>query len=184
MEKSSWSPVTRLVPALCLLRWVRKTDKKYLFAFFKQCCGTVTIFAVPVPALVPVSNPAPYLDHSVDSPEPNVYKADTVPWHVCLTIITCIFLPTVTRQEHFLVRWPLASQKCRQNIFFFGVGEREIMFLNRLGSSVADPGSGAFLAPGSGICKKLGSRSGIWDEHPGLYFCIKNIYILWCVTGI
>ena len=79
IDLSLGSAVCTPVPALCLLRWVRKTDQKYLFAFFKQCCGTVTIFAVPVPALVPVSNPAPYLDHSVDSPEPNVYKADTVP---------------------------------------------------------------------------------------------------------
>jgi hypothetical protein len=38
--------------------------------------------------------------------------------------------------------------------------------------SVADPGSGAFLIPGSGMGKKSGSASGIWirDEKPGSYF--------------
>ncbi len=37
--------------------------------------------------------------------------------------------------------------------------------------SVADPGSCAFLTPGSGMGKKSGSESGIriWDEQPGSY---------------
>jgi hypothetical protein len=40
------------------------------------------------------------------------------------------------------------------------------------GSGIRDPGSGAFLAPGSGMGKKSGSGSGIWiqDEQPGSYF--------------
>ncbi len=37
-------------------------------------------------------------------------------------------------------------------------------------SSVAVPGSGAFLTPGSGMGKKPRSGFGIWDEHPGSYF--------------
>ncbi len=37
-------------------------------------------------------------------------------------------------------------------------------------SSVADPGSDAFLTPGSGMGKKSGSGSGIRDEKPGSYF--------------
>jgi hypothetical protein len=40
-----------------------------------------------------------------------------------------------------------------------------LLFIN---TSVADPGSGAFLTPGSGMGKK--SRSGIRDEHTGSYF--------------
>ncbi len=37
-------------------------------------------------------------------------------------------------------------------------------------TSVADPGSGAFLSPGSGMGIKSGSGSGIRDEQPGSYF--------------
>ncbi len=39
-------------------------------------------------------------------------------------------------------------------------------------SSVADPGLGAFLTPGSGIRdgRKSASGSGIRDEQPGSYF--------------
>jgi hypothetical protein len=33
-----------------------------------------------------------------------------------------------------------------------------------------DPGSGAFLTPGSGMGRKSASRSGIRDEQPGSYF--------------
>ncbi len=35
-----------------------------------------------------------------------------------------------------------------------------------------DPGSGAFLTPGSGMGKKSGSGSGIriWDEQPESHF--------------
>jgi hypothetical protein len=33
-----------------------------------------------------------------------------------------------------------------------------------------DPGSGAFLTPGSGIGRKSASGSGIRDEQPGSYF--------------
>jgi hypothetical protein len=36
--------------------------------------------------------------------------------------------------------------------------------------SVADPGSGAFLPPGSGMGKKSGSGIRIRDEPPGSYF--------------
>jgi hypothetical protein len=45
---------------------------------------------------------------------------------------------------------------------------RNISEKRRLRDSVADPGSGAFLNPGSGIGKKIKIR--IRDEHPGLYF--------------
>jgi hypothetical protein len=42
--------------------------------------------------------------------------------------------------------------------------------------SVADPGSGAFLTPGSGI-KKSVSGSGIGDEQPGSYFLeLRNFF--------
>jgi hypothetical protein len=36
--------------------------------------------------------------------------------------------------------------------------------------SVADPGSGAFLTPGSGMGRKSASGSGIRDEQPASYF--------------
>jgi hypothetical protein len=36
--------------------------------------------------------------------------------------------------------------------------------------SVADPGYGAFLTPGSGMVRKSASGSGIRDEQPGSYF--------------
>jgi hypothetical protein len=36
--------------------------------------------------------------------------------------------------------------------------------------SVADPGSGAFLNPGSGVGKKSGSAIRIRDEQLGSYF--------------
>jgi hypothetical protein len=56
------------------------------------------------------------------------------------------------------------------------------------GSCVADPGSGAFLIPESGMGKI--SRSGIRDEHPGSYFrelrnnfWVKNTSILKCGSG-
>jgi hypothetical protein len=41
-------------------------------------------------------------------------------------------------------------------------------FLFMVNPSVADPVSGAFLTPGSGMGTK--SRSGIRDEHPESYF--------------
>ncbi len=37
-------------------------------------------------------------------------------------------------------------------------------------TSVADPGSGAFLTPGSGMGRKSASGSGIRDEQPRSYF--------------
>ncbi len=42
----------------------------------------------------------------------------------------------------------------------------------RVGSSVADPdpGSGAFLTPGSGMGRKSAYGSGIRDKQPGSYF--------------
>jgi hypothetical protein len=36
-------------------------------------------------------------------------------------------------------------------------------------TNVDDPGSGAFLTPGSGMGKKSRSGSEIQDEHPGYY---------------
>ncbi len=48
----------------------------------------------------------------------------------------------------------------------------EALFCSSTFSSVADPGSGAFLTTGSGMGKKSGSRSRIRirDEKPGSYF--------------
>jgi hypothetical protein len=62
-----------------------------------------------------------------------------------------------------------------------GEGEHGIPSLNNhLVFSVADPGPGVFLPldPGSGMEKKSGSRSGIWDEHPRSYFQeLKNSFL-------
>ncbi len=47
-------------------------------------------------------------------------------------------------------------------------------------TSVADPGSGALLTPGSGMGKKSGSGSKIQirDEQPGSYFReLRNIFL-------
>jgi hypothetical protein len=53
---------------------------------------------------------------------------------------------------------------------FVGGGDR--FDINQVSFSVADPGSGAFLTPGSGMGKKSGSGSEIWirDEQSGSYF--------------
>ncbi len=45
-------------------------------------------------------------------------------------------------------------------------------------TSVADPGSGAFLTQGSGMGKNPRSGYWIWDEHPWSYF-----RELWCGPG-
>ncbi len=42
-----------------------------------------------------------------------------------------------------------------------------------------DPGSGAFLTPGSGMGRKSASGSGIWDEQPGSYFLELRNYFFW-----
>ncbi len=50
----------------------------------------------------------------------------------------------------------------------------------KVGTSVADPdpGSGAFLTPGSGMGRKSASGSGIRDEQPGSYFLeLRNFFL-------
>ncbi len=51
-----------------------------------------------------------------------------------------------------------------------------------------DPGSGAFLIPGSRMGKKSGSKSGIRirDEQPGLYFLeLRNNFLgLKCLNSL
>jgi hypothetical protein len=62
-------------------------------------------------------------------------------------------------------------------------------------NSVADPdpGSGAFLTPGSGMGRKSASGSGIRDEQPVSYFLeLRNHffgffgvkYLIWCGSGM
>jgi hypothetical protein len=46
-------------------------------------------------------------------------------------------------------------------------------------TNVTDPGSGAFLTPGSGMGKKSGSGSGIRDEQPGSYFLELRNHFFW-----
>ncbi len=46
-------------------------------------------------------------------------------------------------------------------------------------TSVSDPGSGAFLTPGSGMGRKSASGSGIQHEQPGSYFLeLRNHFFL------
>jgi hypothetical protein len=49
-------------------------------------------------------------------------------------------------------------------------GRRHSAVYAPLPTSVADPGSGAFLTPGSGMGRKSASGSGIRDEQPESYF--------------
>jgi hypothetical protein len=46
-------------------------------------------------------------------------------------------------------------------------------------SSVSDPGSDAFLTPGSGMGRKSASGSGIQDEKPGSYFLELRNNFFW-----
>jgi hypothetical protein len=47
-----------------------------------------------------------------------------------------------------------------------------------LSNSVADPGSDAFLTPGSGMGKKSGAGFGIRYEQPGSYFLeLRNHFL-------
>jgi hypothetical protein len=53
--------------------------------------------------------------------------------------------------------------------------------LHPIAISVADPdpGSGAFLIPGSGMGRKSASGSGIRDEQPGSYFLeLRNHFLV------
>jgi hypothetical protein len=52
--------------------------------------------------------------------------------------------------------------------FLILIRDRIIQIRNTV--RVADPGSGAFLTPGSGMGRKSSSGSGIRDEQPGSYF--------------
>ncbi len=54
-----------------------------------------------------------------------------------------------------------------------------------LSVSVADPGSGAFLTPGSGMGRKSASGSGIRDEQPGSYFLeLRNHFHFFGFLGL
>jgi len=47
--------------------------------------------------------------------------------------------------------------------------------------SVVDPGSGAFLTPGSRMGRKSASGSGIRDEQPGSYFLELRNHFFACL---
>jgi hypothetical protein len=62
------------------------------------------------------------------------------------------------------------SRSSTETVIYSGVQKFEIgNFLIAL-YSVADPGSGAFLTPGSGMGTKSRLLSGLRDEHPGSIF--------------
>jgi hypothetical protein len=57
----------------------------------------------------------------------------------------------------------------------------KLQITNIVKFSVADPdpGSGAFLTPGSGMGRKIASGSGIRDEQPGSYFLeLRNHFLV------